>query len=45
MSLISLKTTISEYESKIKMVDTKIKITKDLIMIAKYKFNERKRVY
>tara|TARA_B110000977_G_C11071067_1_gene489572 strand:- start:1627 stop:1830 length:204 start_codon:yes stop_codon:yes gene_type:complete len=45
MSLISLKTTISEYESKIKMVDTKIKITKDLIMSAKYKFNERKRVY
>ena len=45
MSLIYLKTAISEYENKIIEMDSKIKITKDIIKWRQVKFNDRKRLY
>lgn len=45
MSVVFLKTSISEYESKISDIDSKIKITRDLVREHFNGYNERKRVY
>tara|TARA_B110000977_G_C11084194_1_gene493990 strand:- start:1670 stop:1903 length:234 start_codon:yes stop_codon:yes gene_type:complete len=45
MSVVFLKTSISEYESKINTIDSKIKITKSLVREHNNKYNERKRLY
>ena len=45
MSVVCLKTSISEYESKINDIDSKIKITEDLVREHFNEYNERKRVY
>tara|TARA_B110000858_G_C17800895_1_gene475201 strand:+ start:3333 stop:3536 length:204 start_codon:yes stop_codon:yes gene_type:complete len=45
MSVLFLKTTISDYEGKINDINLKIEITKDLVREDHQKFIERKRIY